>query len=245
MVNEIEVHNVSMRFNLAREKVDNIKEYIVRSISGKRNKIDEFWALEDINFNVIKGESLALVGANGSGKSTLLKIICGILTPTKGSVIANGSIAPLIELGAGFDMQLTGRENVFLNGAILGYSRKTMQERYEEIVDFSELGEFIEVPVKNYSSGMIARLGFSCATSVRPDILIVDEILGVGDKRFQDKCQKRMEKIMGAGTTVILVSHSESAVRKICTKAAWLDHGRLMFIGDTTEAIERYNARTY
>jgi ABC-type polysaccharide/polyol phosphate transport system ATPase subunit len=141
-------------------------------------------------------------------------------------------------------MQLTGRENVFLNGAILGYSRKTMQERYAEIVDFSELGEFIEVPVKNYSSGMIARLGFSCATSVRPDILIVDEILGVGDKRFQDKCQKRMGEIMGAGTTVILVSHSESAVRKICAKAAWLDHGRLMFIGDTAEAIERYNART-
>ena len=242
MANAVELHNVSMRFNLARERVDNLKEYFVRMLKGKRTAIDEFWALQDVSFNIAKGESFALVGANGSGKSTTLKIISGILSPTKGNVIVNGSIAPLIELGAGFDFELTGRENVFLNGAILGFSRKEMQEKYEEIVDFSELGDFIEVPVKNYSSGMVARLGFSCATTVRPEILIVDEILGVGDHHFQEKCSKRMEDMMGAGTTVILVSHSEQDVKRICKKAAWINHGKLMFVGDSGEAINRYNA---
>ena len=244
MKNAVELYNVSMRFNLARERVDNLKEYFVRMLKGKRTAIDEFWALKDVSFTIPKGESFALVGANGSGKSTTLKIISGILTPTKGTALVNGSIAPLIELGAGFDFELTGRENVFLNGAILGFSRKEMQEKYAEIVDFSELGEFIEVPVKNYSSGMVARLGFSCATTVRPEILIVDEILGVGDHHFQEKCSKRMEEMMGAGTTVILVSHSEQDVKRICQKAAWLDHGKLMFVGDSSEAMARYNAHT-
>lgn len=243
MDNAVNIKNVSMRFNLARERVDNIKEYMVRFFSGKRVAIDEFWALKDISFTVKKGDAFALVGANGSGKSTMLKVISGILTPTKGSVTVNGSIAPLIELGAGFDMELTGRENIFLNGAILGFGKKQMHEKYDEIVDFSELKEFIEVPVKNYSSGMIARLGFSCATTVRPELLIVDEILGVGDQRFQDKCSKRMEAMMDSGTTVILVSHSEADVKRICNRAAWLDQGNLAFIGDVSEAINRYNSR--
>lgn len=242
MQNAVEVHHVSMRFNLAREKVDNLKEYIVRMLKGKAVAVDEFWALKDISFTIPKGESFALIGANGSGKSTMLKIISGILTPTKGNVTVNGSIAPLIELGAGFDMELTGRENIFLNGAILGFSKKEMQEKYDEIVDFSELSEFIEVPVKNYSSGMVARLGFSCATTVRPEILIVDEILSVGDHNFQEKCSKRMEAMMGAGTTVILVSHSENDVKRICKKAAWINKGNLMFVGDTVNAFEKYNA---
>ena len=243
MRNAVEVHNVSMRFNLAREKVDNLKEYIVRMLKGKVTAIDEFWALKNVSFNIVKGESFGLVGANGSGKSTMLKIVSGILTPTEGSVAVHGSVAPLIELGAGFDMQLTGRENIFLNGAILGFSKREMTAKYDEIVDFSELGEFIEVPVKNYSSGMIARLGFSCATTVRPEILIVDEILSVGDHRFQEKCSKRMEEMMGAGTTVILVSHSEDDVRRICKKAAWIDHGHLMFVGEADKAIDAYNSR--
>jgi ABC-type polysaccharide/polyol phosphate transport system ATPase subunit len=242
MENAVELHNVSMRFNLAREKVDNLKEYFVRMLKGKSVDIDEFWAVKDVSFTIPEGESFALIGANGSGKSTTLKIISGILSPTKGNVIVNGSIAPLIELGAGFDMELSGSENIFLNGAILGFSKKEMQEKYAEIVDFSELGEFIEVPVKNYSSGMIARLGFSCATTVRPEILIVDEILGVGDHHFQEKCSKRMEDMMGAGTTVILVSHSEADVRRICKKAAWIDHGKLMFLGASEEALDRYNS---
>ncbi len=242
MQNAVEVQHVSMRFNLAREKVDNLKEYIVRMLKGEMVSVDEFWALKNISFTIPKGESFALIGANGSGKSTMLKIISGILTPTKGNVTVNGSIAPLIELGAGFDMELTGRENIFLNGAILGFNKKEMQEKYDEIVDFSELSEFIEVPVKNYSSGMVARLGFSCATTVRPEILIVDEILSVGDHKFQEKCSKRMEAMMGAGTTVILVSHSENDVKRICKKAAWINKGNLMFAGDAVSAIEKYNA---
>jgi len=240
--NAVVVEHVSMRFNLAREKVDNLKEYFVRMLKGKAIAVDEFFALKDISFTIPKGESFALIGANGSGKSTMLKIISGILTPTEGGITVNGSIAPLIELGAGFDMELTGRENIFLNGAILGFSKKEMLEKYDEIVDFSELGEFIEVPVKNYSSGMVARLGFSCATTVRPEILIVDEILSVGDHKFQEKCSKRMEDMMGAGTTVILVSHSENDVRRICKKAAWINKGNLMFVGDAVNAIEKYNA---
>lgn len=243
MNNIVEVRNVSMRFNLAREKVDNLKEYVLRCLKRKNTSIDEFWALKDVSFSVKRGESFALVGANGSGKSTMLKIISGILTPTKGSVKVHGNIAPLIELGAGFDMQLTGRENIFLNGAILGFSKKEMQNKYDEIVEFSELGDFIEVPVKNYSSGMIARLGFSCATTVWPDVLIVDEILSVGDQRFQEKCSERMENMIKNGTTIILVSHSENDVKRICKKAAWLDKGKLLFLGDAEEAIKKYNSR--
>ncbi len=188
-----------------------------------------------------KGESCALIGANGSGKSTMLKIISGILTPTKGSVEVNGSIAPLIELGAGFDYELTGRENIFLNGAILGYSKKLMLEKYDEIIDFSELRDFIDVPVKNYSSGMIARLGFSIATMVKPEILVVDEILAVGDQAFQDKCHKRLEDMMNSGTTVLLVSHSAADIKRICQKAVWIDKSNLRFVGNVDEALQLYN----
>lgn len=237
----VEVKNVSMRFNLARERVDNLKEWVVRRLKFKTNQIDEFWALRDISLKIPQGDSFALIGSNGSGKSTLLKIISGILTPTTGSVVLKGSIAPLIELGAGFDMDLTGKENVFLNGAVLGYSKKVMLGKYDEIIDFSDLKQFEDVPVKNYSSGMLARLGFSIATMVKPDILIVDEILSVGDRAFQLKCQTRMEQLMSDGTTVILVSHSEEDVLRICKHAAWINKSQLMFVGNAKEAIERYN----
>lgn len=238
--NIIEVKNVSMCFNLAKERVDNIKEYIVKKLKFQSISFDEFWALRNIDFNIRRGESVALIGANGSGKSTMLKIISGILTPTKGKVKVNGSIAPLIELGAGFDCQLTGRENIFLNGAVLGHSKKLMMEKYNEILEFSGLAEFIDVPVKNYSSGMIARLGFSIATMVKPDILIVDEILAVGDRDFQDKCHKRMEEMISAGTTVVLVSHSEDDIRRISQKAVWIDHGNLRAVGDTGTVLKEY-----
>lgn len=240
MNNAVVVDHVSMRFNLATERVDNLKEYFVRKIKGKGISFDEFWALRDISFSIEKGESCALIGANGSGKSTLLKIISGILAPTQGYAFVAGSIAPLIELGAGFDFDLTGRENVFLNGAILGHSKRLMQEKYDEIVDFSELKDFINVPVKNYSSGMIARLGFSIATMVKPEILIVDEILAVGDQAFQAKCHKRMEDMMSGGTTLIFVSHSADDVRRICRKTIWIDRGRMRFAGDTDTALKLY-----
>lgn len=240
MENAVEIRDVSMRFNLAKERVDNIKEWFVRKMKGNGVSFDEFWALRNISINIPKGDSFALVGSNGSGKSTLLKIISGVLTPTCGSVYLEGSLAPLIELGAGFDMDLSGRENVFLNGAILGHSKKMMEEKYDEIMDFSELREFEDVPVKNYSSGMMARLGFSIATIVKPDILIVDEILSVGDHAFQEKCSKRMENMMDGGTTVILVSHDEEIVKKICRHAAWINKGQLIFVGDSHKVVEMY-----
>ncbi|WP_367892374.1 ABC transporter ATP-binding protein [Phascolarctobacterium faecium] len=230
-----------MCFNLASERVDSLKDLLIKKIKFQSCSFDEFWALNNISFSVDKGESCALIGANGSGKSTMLKIISGILTPTKGSVEVNGSIAPLIELGAGFDYELTGRENIFLNGAILGYSKKLMLEKYDEIIDFSELRDFIDVPVKNYSSGMIARLGFSIATIVKPEILVVDEILAVGDQDFQDKCHKRLEDMMNSGTTVLLVSHSAVDIKRICQKAVWIDKSNLRFVGNVDEALQLYD----
>ena len=241
MKKTIVVDNVSMRFNLASERVDSLKDLLIKKIKFQSCSFDEFWALNNISFSVDKGESCALIGANGSGKSTMLKIISGILTPTKGSVEVNGSIAPLIELGAGFDYELTGRENIFLNGAILGYSKKLMLEKYDEIIDFSELRNFIDVPVKHYSSGMIARLGFSIATMVKPEILVVDEILAVGDQAFQDKCHKRLEDMMNSGTTVLLVSHSAADIKRICQKAVWIDKSNLRFVGNVDEALQFYN----
>ena len=242
MEKAVVVENVSMRFNLASEQVDNFKEYLIRKLRFQSISFDEFWALKDVSFSIRKGESVALIGSNGSGKSTMLKIISGILVPTKGMVKVHGSIAPLIELGAGFDNDLTGRENIFLNGAILGHSKKTMQEKYDEIVDFSELKDFIDVPVKNYSSGMIARLGFSIATIVKPEILIVDEILAVGDQAFQNKCHKRMEDMMNGGTTVVLVSHSAADIKRICSKAIWIDKGFMRYVGNVDMALNYYNA---
>lgn len=239
--NIVEINDVSMMFNLSREKVDNIKEYFVRYVKGQLS-FEKFWALKNISFNIKRGESLGIVGLNGSGKSTLLKIIAGVLKPTTGSISVYGSVAPLIELGAGFDFDLTARENIFLNGAILGYSKSQMKEKFQEIMDFAELWEFIDVPIKNFSSGMVARLGFSIATISRPDILIADEILGVGDYKFQKKCEKRMEQIIGNGATVILVSHSIETVKEMCTKVVWLNKGELIKVGPTSTICEEYMA---
>ena len=203
----IEVNHVSLCYRMSAERVSGMKEFLVQALQGKL-QYKEFWALQDVDFSIEKGEVLGLVGANGAGKSTMLKVISGILKPTKGTVTVHGNIVPMLELGSGFDLELTGRENVFLNGAILGYSEDFLKEKYQEIVDFSELGEFIEMPLRNYSSGMITRLAFSIATVVKPDILIVDEILSVGDAAFQKKSKNRMMELMSGGTTVLLVSHS-------------------------------------
>lgn len=237
----IEVKNVSVRFNLAKERTDTFKEYLVK-LAKRQLMFNEFYALKDVNLTVKRGESVALIGANGSGKSTLLKCIAGVLYPTTGSVQVRGSIAPLIELGAGFDPDLTARENIYLNGAVLGHDRKFMDAHFQSIVDFAELWEFIDVPVKNFSSGMVARLGFSIATEVRADILVVDEILSVGDYRFQQKCKERMADMMKGGTTLLFVSHSEEQVKALCSKAAWLNHGVLEAFGNSAKVFKLYNA---
>ncbi|MEK4108013.1 ABC transporter ATP-binding protein [Paenibacillus sp. FSL R10-2791] len=235
----IEVLDVSMRFNLEKEKINSLKEYIIKLLKRDIDR-DEFFALRNISFKVEKGDSFAIVGGNGSGKSTMLKIISGIFSPTTGKTIINGSVAPLIELGAGFDMELTARENVYLNGALLGYSKKFLHERYDDIIDFSELHEFVDVPLKNYSSGMIARLGFSIATIVNPDVLIVDEILAVGDAAFQAKCEQRMSDMTSAGATLILVSHSIDQVKKVCKNAIWINKGEVKAIGTVDEVCDAY-----
>lgn len=237
----IEVKDISMRFNLATEKTDTVKEYFVKLLKHQL-MFNEFYALKNVSLTVNKGESIALIGSNGSGKSTLLKCIAGVLYPTAGSIEVHGSIAPLIELGAGFDMDLTARENIYLNGAVLGHDRKFMDEHFESIVDFSELREFIDVPVKNFSSGMVARLGFAIATEVRADILVVDEILSVGDYRFQEKCKERMDGMLENGTTLIFVSHSEAQVKELCQKALWLDRGKPMCFLPSQEAFEMYKS---
>ena len=229
-----------MKFNLATERYDSFKEYVIRSIK-KQISFNEFWALQDVSFNVYRGESLGLIGLNGSGKSTMLKTIAGVLKPTKGNVTVFGTVAPLIELGAGFDFDLTAKENVFLNGALLGYSRQMMQEHYTDIVEFSELGEFMDVPVKNFSSGMVSRLAFAIATIGTPDILIVDEVLSVGDFRFQQKCEERIHRMKDQGTTILFVSHSIQQVKSICNKIVWLDHGHLKRYGDADVVCEEYN----
>lgn len=230
-----------MRFNLAKERTDTLKEYALKLLKGQL-KYDEFWALQDVSFTLNKGESLALIGRNGSGKSTMLKIIAGVLAPTRGKVMVRGNIAPLIELGAGFDLDLTARENIYLNGAIMGFDRKFMNRHFDEIVDFSELHEFLDVPVKNFSSGMVARLGFSVATIVSSEILIVDEVLSVGDAAFQTKCEDRMGKLLSNGTTLVFVSHSAEQVKKLCQKAVWLEHGVIQQMGDCTEICDAYEA---
>lgn len=235
----IEVENVSIRFNLAKEKVDSLKDFLIRKVKGEIS-YDEFWALRDISFRLERGESLGLIGLNGCGKSTLLKTIAGVLKPTEGKVTVNGTMAPLIELGAGFDMDLTAKENVFLNGAILGYSRREMEGYYEDIVKFSELQEFMNVPIKNFSSGMIARIAFAVATIGTPDILIVDEVLSVGDFRFQEKCQERIKRMMSNNTTILFVSHSILQVQELCNKVAWIEHGHLKMYGDAMEIGDLY-----
>ena len=235
----IDLENVTVRFNMATEKIDNLKEYFVKLVK-RQLMFEEFLALKNITLQIRPGEAWGLVGTNGAGKSTMLKLISGILTPYKGTVAVNGTIAPLIELGAGFDMELTARENIFLNGTLLGHSRKFMEEHFDEIVDFAELWEFLDVPLKNYSSGMQARIGFAIATMVRPDILIVDEILSVGDFKFQEKCKARMSEMLEAGTTLLLVSHSIEDIRNMCTHAAWIDHGEMKQRGEVMEGTEAY-----
>ena len=235
----VSVKNVTMKFNMCNDKINGIKEYLVK-LAKKQLKFSEFTALEDISFDIKKGEVVGIIGLNGAGKSTLLKVVSGILKPTSGEVKINGSISPLIELGAGFDMELTARENIFLNGYVLGYTKKYIEEKFNEIVEFSELKEFLDVPIKNYSSGMIARLGFSIATTVRPDILIVDEILSVGDFKFQEKCEKRIADMMAGGTTVIIVSHTIEQIEKLCNRVLWLEKGNMKMIGETVPVCAEY-----
>ena len=235
----IKVQDVSMHFNLMEEKVDSLKEYFMKLIKGKL-LYNDFIALQHVSFTVEKGEILGLIGLNGAGKSTLLKILAGVLAPTTGKVMVKGKIAPLIEVGAGFDPELTARENIFLNGAILGHSEAYMKEHFQEIIDFAELQQFVDVPVKNFSSGMYARLGFSIATMVQPDVLIVDEVLSVGDYRFQEKCEQRIRKMIEKGVTIIMVSHDNDLIQKLCSKVVWLDHGKVKAIGDTLEICSEY-----
>lgn len=231
-----------MRFKMTFDRVQTIKEYMVQLLHGKI-KYEEFAALTDVSFSIEKGEVIGIIGHNGAGKSTLLKIISGILKPTEGSIEVHGNIVPMLELGSGFDYDLTGRENIFLNGAILGYSEEFLKEKYDEIVAFSELGKFIEIPIRNYSSGMLMRLAFSVATVVNPDILIVDEILAVGDANFQAKSKARMMELMGGGTTVLFVSHSIEQIREMCDRVIWLDHGRVKMIGEANEVCNRYEGK--
>ena len=235
----IEVSDVTMRFRLNNDRILSLKEFVTTALRGKL-QYNDFTALEHVSFTVKKGETLGLIGRNGAGKSTLLKVISGILKPTEGSVVCHGNVVPMLELGSGFDVDLNGRENIFLNGAILGYSEEYLKSKYEEIVDFSELGQFIEVPIRNYSSGMLARLAFSVASVVNPEILIVDEILSVGDAGFQEKSRKRMLELMGGGTTVLFVSHSLEQIREMCDRVVWLEHGQMKMLGKADEVADVY-----
>lgn len=236
---EIEVSNVSMCYRMAYDRVNSMKEYFVQKLKGNL-RYDEFWALRDISFSVQSGEVVGIIGHNGAGKSTLLKVISGILKPTSGSVQVKGRIVPMLELGSGFDYELTGRENIFLNGAILGYSEEYLKSRYHDIVSFSELEKFINVPIRNYSSGMMMRLAFSVATVVEPEILIVDEILAVGDSSFQEKSKKRMLELMSGGTTVLFVSHNLDQIREMCNRVLWLEHGTVKRFGNCRDVCDEY-----
>jgi ABC-2 type transport system ATP-binding protein len=235
----IEAKQISMKFRLTDDRIFSLKEFVTKKIAGKLN-YKEFWALRDVSFSITQGEVVGIIGCNGSGKSTLLKVISGILKPTQGTVKTTGTIAPMLELGSGFDPDLTGRENIFLNGAILGYDKAFLESKFHEILEFSELGEFIEVPIRNYSSGMMMRLAFSTATIVNPEILIVDEILSVGDENFQRKSQARMKEMMSGGTTVLLVSHMLSQIREMCDRVIWLDGGHVKMIGPAQEVCDAY-----
>ena len=235
----IEVKNATVRFNKSAESISGLKEYIIKMLK-RELMFQEFLALKNINFTVKRGESWGLIGKNGSGKSTLLKLISGIISPYQGNVTVNGSISPLIELGAGFDPELTAKENIFLNGALLGYSKRFIESHFQEIVDFAELNDFVDVPIKNFSSGMSARLGFAIATVQKPDILIVDEVLAVGDFAFQQKCKERMENLLSNGTTLLFVSHSIEQVKELCSKAIWIDNGEVRAIGDTYSVSQEY-----
>ena len=235
----VSVKNISLKFKMEQNRANSLKEFCVRWL--KRDlKSEDFWALTDVSFDVEKGDVIGIIGHNGAGKSTLLKVISGIMKPTKGMIEAHGNIVPMLELGSGFDMELSGRENIYLNGAILGYSEEFLNEKYDEIVAFSELGNFIEAPLRTYSSGMLARLAFSVACIVEPEILIVDEILSVGDADFQEKSRARMMDLMTGGTTVFFVSHSLKQIREMCNKVVWLEHGKIQAVGKTGEICDKY-----
>lgn len=233
------VDNVSVKYRLTEQKVDNLKEYIIRFLKHQLN-YKEFLALDGVSFTVEKGDRLAILGSNGAGKSTLLKVVAGVLKASEGEISHEGNIVPLLELGAGFDPQYSGAENIFLYGSMLGYSKDFIQSKFDEIVEFADLGQFINVPVKNYSSGMRARLGFSIATIVEPDILILDEVLSVGDAAFKKKSEKKIMDMFDKGTTVLFVSHNEDQVKKLCTKGIVLDHGKMIYSGSTEEALNKY-----
>lgn len=235
----INVSNVTMKFRMNSDKIMSIKEFVTTALRGKL-KFNEFTALNNVSFKVKKGETVGIIGRNGAGKSTILKVISGILKPTEGSVVCDGNVVPMLELGSGFDQDLTGRENIFLNGAILGYSEEFLNEKYNEIVEFSELGDFINVPIRNYSSGMLMRLAFSIAAVINPEILIVDEILSVGDAAFQEKSKKRMLELMSGGTTVLFVSHSLEQIKEMCSRVIWLEHGEVKMIGEAEEVCNAY-----
>ncbi|GHT53059.1 teichoic acid ABC transporter ATP-binding protein [Spirochaetia bacterium] len=241
MSKAVTVDDVSMLFNMSKEKITNLKDYVIKFVK-RQLFYEEFAALKDVTFSVEKGDVFGIVGLNGSGKSTLLKIISGIMKPTVGNVAVNGTVAPLIELGAGFDMELTAHENIYLNGSVLGHSKKFLNQHFDEIVDFSEMREFLDVPMKNYSSGMVARVGFAIATMTKPDILIVDEILSVGDFRFQEKCEQRIATMMADGTTVLIVSHAIEQIERMCKHALWLEKGRVKMLGNAAEVCSAYRA---
>lgn len=235
----IVAEHISMHFNMASERLESLKEYFIKLIK-RQLFFKDFVAVNDISFEIKKGEVFGIVGTNGSGKSTTLKMISGILKPTSGKIQINGNIAPLIELGAGFDGELTARENIYLNGAVLGYSKKYIDEHFDQIVDFAELRDFLDMPIKNYSSGMVARIAFAIATVITPDILIVDEILSVGDFLFQEKCEKRINELMEGGTTIVIVSHTIAQIERLCDRVMWIEKGNLKMIGETAEVCEAY-----
>ena len=235
----IEVKDVSMRFRMANDRINSIKEYAIARLRGKL-QYNEFEALKHVSFDVKKGEVVGLIGHNGAGKSTILKVISGILKPTEGSVTVRGNIAPMLELGSGFDQELSGRENISLNASILGYTEQQIREHYDDIVEFSELSDFIEMPLKTYSSGMKAKLAFSVATVLKPEILIVDEILSVGDEAFQRKSRARMMEMMSGGTTVLFVSHDMEQIRELCNRVVWMDKGNVRMIGNADEVCSSY-----
>ena len=237
--NMVEVKNVTMKFRMSDEPLNSLKEVFTTAVKGKL-RFNEFLALDHVSFELEKGKTLGLIGKNGAGKSTTLKLISGILKPTEGSIITRGNIVPMLELGAGFDLELTGKENIYLNGAILGYSKEYLESKYDEIVEFAEIRDFIDMPIRNYSSGMMARLAFSIASVVQPEILIVDEILAVGDVAFQEKSFNRMKELMTGGATVLFVSHVLEKIEEMCDKVIWLDHGKVVMFGDTEEVCNAY-----